>query len=114
MASALQHASNLLGQVTLNPIITAALLYLVTKSPDRLRGQLLEWMPTLKDPKRYGQIVKALTVCLVFGVTGVVNRRLNSVALNAWRWGNNEKKRWDWENEVAVVTGGCGGIGECT
>jgi all-trans-retinol dehydrogenase (NAD+) len=114
MASALQHASNLLGQVTLNPIVTAALLYLVTKSPDRLRGQLLEWMPTLKDPKRYGQIVKALTVCFAFGVTGVVNRRLNSVALNAWRWGNNEKKRWDWENEVAVVTGGCGGIGECT
>ena len=36
---------------------------------------------------------------------------LNTAALNAWRL-KSEKRRWDWKKEVAVVTGGCSGIGE--
>jgi hypothetical protein len=42
-----------------------------------------------------------------------VNRQLNHAALNAGRW-TSEKKRWKWDSEVAVVTGGCSGIGELT
>lgn len=65
----------------------------------------------LRDPKRFAQIVKALKWCLALGVTGVVNRQFNDVALNAGRW-TSEKQRWNWHEEVAVITGGCSGIGE--
>lgn len=42
-----------------------------------------------------------------------MNRKLSDVALNNGRWTAwSEKKRWKWDEEVAVVTGGCSGIGE--
>ncbi|KAF2826515.1 dehydrogenase/reductase SDR family member 8 precursor [Ophiobolus disseminans] len=115
MSAALQRASNLLtlslGQVALNPAVTAALLYILTRSPDRVRGRIINRFAVLRDPKRFVQIVKALKWCLAFGIAGALNRQLNNAALNAGRW-TSESKRWDWGREVAVVTGGCSGIGE--
>jgi all-trans-retinol dehydrogenase (NAD+) len=46
-------------------------------------------------------------------VLSIVSKQFNHVALNAGRWGS-EKKRWNWREEVAVITGGCSGIGELT
>jgi all-trans-retinol dehydrogenase (NAD+) len=100
-----------IGQVAFNPIVSAALLWVLTKGPVGLRERLTGNIGFLRDPKRVAQIVKALKWCLVLGVTGVANRQLNSVALNAGRW-TSEKKRWNWSEEVAIVTGGCSGIGE--
>jgi all-trans-retinol dehydrogenase (NAD+) len=110
MSVALRHASTLLthsiGQVTLNPVVTAALLWILTKGPVGLRRKITY----LQDPLRLEKVVKALKWCLALGVTRVVNNKLNDVALNGGRW-KDEKKRWNWNNEVAVVTGGCSGIG---
>jgi all-trans-retinol dehydrogenase (NAD+) len=39
-----------------------------------------------------------------------VNRVLNDWAENRWMFWSDESA-WDWKNEVAVVTGGSGGIG---
>lgn len=119
MSVALQRASNLVSlavaNVALNPAITAALLYLLTKAPERVRSQLTSRIAALRDPHKFIRIVKALKWCLALGVAGVVNRRLNHVALNAGRW-KSEKQRWNFsgtgKGEVAVVTGGCSGIGE--
>jgi all-trans-retinol dehydrogenase (NAD+) len=86
-------------------------LWILTKGPDGLRDRLIANITVLRDPKRLAQVVKALTWCLIFGVTGVVNRRLNDVALNAGRW-RSDKNKWNWGEEVAVITGGCSGIGE--
>lgn len=110
MSIALHHASTLLihsiGQVTLNPVVTAALLWILTKGPFGLRRKIT----LLRDPERLEKVVKALKWCLALGVTRVVNSKLNDVALNGGRW-KDEKKRWNWGSEVAVVTGGCSGIG---
>merc|ERR1712115_178854 len=38
------------------------------------------------------------------------NARLNQWALNNWKWSADTQK-WKWPREVAVVTGGCSGIG---
>jgi all-trans-retinol dehydrogenase (NAD+) len=115
MSVALQRASNLLtasiGHVTLNPIVTAALLWVLTKGPVGLRDRLINNISVLRDPRRYAQLVKALKWCLALGVGGAVNRSMNEVALNGGRWGNDQK-RWSWGEEVAVITGGCSGIGE--
>lgn len=99
------------GHVALNPIITAALLWVLTKGPPQLRSQLTNRIAALRDPIRYAQILKALKLCLAFGTVGVLNKQLNHIALNAGRI-RSEKAKWNWSREVAVVTGGCSGIGE--
>ncbi|KAH3955554.1 hypothetical protein HBI81_016670 [Parastagonospora nodorum] len=110
MSIALRHASTLAGHIALNPIVTSALLWILTKAPVSVRARLTDRIAILRDPRRVEQIVKALKWCLAFGVTGAVNRKLNQVALNGGRWGS-ETAKWDWSKEVAVVTGGCSGIG---
>jgi len=115
MSVVLQRAVDLLvssaGHVALNPFITAGLLWVLTKGPPRLRDQLMSRVAILRDPQRYAQILRALKWCLAFGVTGVVNRQLNNIALNAGRL-RSSKAMWNWNREVAVITGGCSGIGE--
>lgn len=115
MSVAFQRVLNLItlsiGHVTLNPIVSGALLWILTKGPVGLRSQLTSRIAALRDPVRYVQILKALKYCLALGVTGVVNKQLNQVALNAGRI-RSEKARWNWRQEVAVVTGGCSGIGQ--
>jgi all-trans-retinol dehydrogenase (NAD+) len=113
--SIVTRASNLVtsivGHVAFNPVVSATLLWVLTKGPVGLRERLIGNIGLLRDPRHFAQFVKALKWCLAFGATGVANRQLNNVALNAGRW-TSEKQRWNWNEEVAVVTGGCSGIGE--
>lgn len=115
MSVALQRIVNLLtltvGHIALNPIVTSALLWVLTKAPPQLRSQFTSRIAALRDPTRHAQIIKALKWCLAFGVTGVLNKQLNHIALNAGRL-RSEKARWNLSREVAVITGGCSGIGE--
>lgn len=48
-------------------------------------------------------------VTLGLSVLRLVNNALNSWALN--NWNVKADSRWKWDKEIAVVTGGCGGIG---
>ncbi|KAF1363971.1 NAD(P)-binding protein [Lizonia empirigonia] len=92
LAATAQRVSNLLSlcvsHLALNPGVTA----------------------TLRDPGRYATVVRALKWLVVCGVVKHVNRALNGLALNSYRL-RAERARWTWEKEVAVVTGGCSGIG---
>jgi all-trans-retinol dehydrogenase (NAD+) len=47
-----------------------------------------------------------------FGVTSVhyLSSQLTELARNNWRLADTG--RWNWKDEIAVVTGGCSGIGE--
>lgn len=99
------------GHIALNPLVTATLLWALTKGPTQLRSQLTTRIPALRDPHRYARILKALKWCLIAGTASVVNKQLNHIALNAGRL-RSEKAKWNWSREVAVVTGGCSGIGE--
>lgn len=47
---------------------------------------------------------------LGLAIFNLLNKILNSWSLNNWRV--TADKRWRWDKEVAVVTGGCGGIGK--
>ncbi|KAJ4287651.1 hypothetical protein N0V90_012354 [Kalmusia sp. IMI 367209] len=112
--SALQGLSNLVSlsvsHVALNPVVTAALLWALTKGPANVRERLLNAIPPVRRAEVLARATKALKWLLALGLAGTVNRKLNELALNAYRV-NNEKKRWKWSQEVAVVTGGCSGIG---
>jgi 3-oxoacyl-ACP reductase-like protein len=47
-----------------------------------------------------------------FGITSIhyLSSQLTELARNNWRL--PDTGRWNWKDEVAVVTGGCSGIGE--
>jgi NAD(P)-dependent dehydrogenase (short-subunit alcohol dehydrogenase family) len=64
----------------------------------------------LRDPIRHATIIRALKWLLTFGLLKNVNKTLNQIALNSYRL-RPETARWKWDKEVAVVTGGCSGIG---
>lgn len=117
MSVALKNLLNLIttsaSHVAFNPIITATLLWALTKGPLQLRAHLTNSIAALRDPARYALVVKALKVCLAFGTVRVFNKQLNHIALNAGRL-RSDRARWNWTREVAVITGGCSGIGELT
>lgn len=100
-----------ISHLALNPVVTASLLYLLTKGPTQVREHLVSRIASLRDPQRLATILKVLKGLLALGVLGTVNKKLNSAALNSGRW-TSEKSRWNLNKEIAVVTGGCSGIGE--
>ncbi|ORY10575.1 dehydrogenase/reductase SDR family member 8 precursor [Clohesyomyces aquaticus] len=114
MSNSVQRISNLLSltvnNIALNPLIAAPLLFVLTKGPPQLRDQLIQRIAALRDPQKLGKIVKALKWLLALGLLGSANQQFNKIALNAWRL-KSVKKQWEWSKEIAVVTGGCSGIG---
>lgn len=113
-AAAILRLQNLLSLFishgALNPVVTGSLLFLLTKSPLQVRQQLYSRISSLQNPQRLAKVLKTLVVLLALGVLRKTNEQFNKVALNAGRW-SSEKKRWNLKQEVAVVTGGCSGIG---
>ncbi|KAI9896368.1 hypothetical protein N3K66_008540 [Trichothecium roseum] len=89
---------------------------------------VLIWRPALADnicgyiakafstTARPGVITRMLSVrgtaatLLVFFVGRQANRILSTMAANSW--GIKPREDWTWSEEIAVVTGGCSGIGE--
>ncbi|KAF2736875.1 dehydrogenase/reductase SDR family member 8 precursor [Polyplosphaeria fusca] len=108
LSDVLSHTASTLA---LNPVFTASLLYILTKGPPTIRDRLFSRFAALRDPQRLTTIVKVLKWLLGLGLLRNVNGHLNKIALNAWRL-RSEKNRWHWNQEIAVVTGGCSGIGE--
>lgn len=100
-----------ISHVALNPIVTGALLYALTRGPARVRDRLIGTISALRNPETLARVTKVLKWLLALGLTKTANNGLNKLALNAYR-ANSEKKRWKWNEEIAVVTGGCSGIGQ--
>lgn len=117
MSATAQRISNLVSlsvsHIALNPVISAALLWILTKAPPPVRERLFNRFTSLRNHERIKRIVKALKWLLALGLLRGVNSQLNKIALNAWRL-KSERKKWNWDEEIAVVTGGCSGIGELT
>lgn len=86
---------------------SAALLYILTLGLERLRASAFRFFVSRQiSIQRVKELLKTL---LKIGLFFEANNLLNTWARNNWRIRNKEK--WDWPNEVAVVTGGAGGIG---
>ncbi|KAL5420215.1 hypothetical protein PMIN06_000210 [Paraphaeosphaeria minitans] len=115
--SARQGLSNLaslsVSRVALNPVVAGALLWALIRGPASVRGRLINSVSALRNPQTRARVTKLLGWLLALGVVRTVNKKLNHLALNAYRT-NDEQKRWQWNEEVAVVTGGCSGIGMLT
>lgn len=91
-------------------VIPVALLSALLFAPAELIEQYMgadfarNTFPRLVQP-----VLKAL---VGLGIARTLNRALNSLATNNWRISSSPPTgSWDWPKEIAVVTGGCSGIG---
>lgn len=93
---------------SLNPVVSGALLAFLLHAPQHVLEQTLQRasLPADYDLTTAKTVLKFL---LGIGLVRSINRKLSSMAANSWRWG--PAPGWDWPKEIAVVTGGCSGIG---
>ena len=106
--------SSMVGLAGTSPYFTGALLWSLTLAPTTLRHPVLAQLERLL---RHAPVsitargfIHGLSWLFAAGVVRTVNSWLNAWALNHWQL-RNDGHRWQWRQEIAVVTGGSGGIG---
>lgn len=103
-------ASPVVGAIT-NPLVTGPLLLLLTKAPDHVKEPIIRHLVSIAPQLTIRRVVSSLKWLCAIGLVKHVNSWLNSLATNGWSI-RSDANRWVWSKEIAVVTGGCGGIGE--
>lgn len=100
----------------LSPFFSGPLLLAVSQAPEPSRTVLEGISQRLSAIGLHSSLIsdkQRLTFVLriLFGISLVrfLNKKLSSIAANSWRLGAPDG--WEWRNEIAVVTGGSGGIG---
>jgi all-trans-retinol dehydrogenase (NAD+) len=92
--------AQLIKGTAFSPYFTGPLLCLLSAAP-----------PFLRLPENYSApLTTSLKWLFALGLVGKANRWLSNWADRKWLR-KDDKSAWDWKNEVAVVTGGSGGIG---
>jgi hypothetical protein len=97
-------------KLALSPSFTAPLGLALAFGPAGIREPLLQVLSKILSEQNIERLIATLKWLAILGIVKNVNSRLNQWALNNWRW-TSDTKNWDWKREVAVVTGGCSGIG---
>ncbi|KAH7126420.1 hypothetical protein B0J13DRAFT_598843 [Dactylonectria estremocensis] len=97
------------GDVLIRPALSAPALALLTYGPADLISRIAD-LGILGDSFGISGLKTVLKVLLALGLTQEASHYLNRIALNNWR--RPSKKDWEWNKEIAVVTGGCNGIGK--
>lgn len=92
-------------------LASASALWLLTRSSPSTQQSILELLRKLPYQIAPASLITALKWLLALSLTRYASSTLSGIALNNWRV-FADTKRWNWSEEVAVVTGGCSGIGE--
>lgn len=95
----------------LSPFITGPLLYLLTRTPSSLAPHLSSVLTRLPSSLPLPIIIKLLKALFSLGLVYKASSALTERSLNNGEW-SGDQARWKWSEEIAVVTGGCSGIGE--
>ncbi|OSS50122.1 hypothetical protein B5807_05057 [Epicoccum nigrum] len=110
-----------LAKAASEPLLTGALLYLLTRGSPRLRARLLSPFQTTlpvftNTPAGVARLAKLITLLKLLTAAGVLrraNRALNRLAWNNWSLGRNGAA-WQFgpsRREVVLITGGSSGFG---
>lgn len=96
------------NRAVLQPVVPGSLLVALYYGPPQLRNQIVDFLARFSTaaPQKLKLI---LSVWLTLGAARVGNGALSRLAANNWH--ASPPVPWDWPTEIAVVTGGCGGIG---
>lgn len=100
-----------LRDAILSPAVSGALLLALLISPEEKQSALLQHF-RLPPTVTLTTVKSVLRILLGLGAIRTLSSSLSTVANNSWRL--TASKGWDWPNEIAVITGGCSGIGYCT
>jgi all-trans-retinol dehydrogenase (NAD+) len=98
-----------ISALALEPAISASLLAIIRYAPAEFRARYLD-IPTLRSSIGANATSRMLRILFALGLVRCINRAMNSWALNNWR--ASAQVGWEWSKEIAVVTGGCSGIGK--
>lgn len=105
---------NLVGPIAsaaISPLVTGPLLLLLTTAPPHIQEPVLRQLAKLPPQVTVSRITSVLKWLFAIGLADHFNAWLNSLATNGWSL-RSDQHRWIWPTEIAVVTGGCSGIGE--
>lgn len=103
---------SLISYTAFEPLFTGPLLYLLTRAPPDVRARLADALPSLPSQLRLisqPALITTLKWLFGLGITRRANAVLNRWALNKWQLSETGEK-FDYPNEVCVITGGSGGI----
>lgn len=98
------------AKIALTPAVTGALLFALTASPDRVREPIIAQLRQYISAANISRAITTLKWLFAAGLAGTVNEWLSELAQNNFRL-RSEKHRYDWPNEIAVITGATGGFG---
>lgn len=96
--------------IPFSPAVTGGLLYVLTKGPPEVRQRALDHLGKYLSQQNIGRSITALKWLFALGVARNVHVWLSDIAQNNFRL-RSEKHRYDWPNEIAVVTGAASGFG---
>ncbi|KAH7304786.1 hypothetical protein B0I35DRAFT_516726 [Stachybotrys elegans] len=97
-------------QGVLSPLLQSSILLAGVVAAGSMRiGTLTGMTGSSVASTRLPVIMAVLRLALAGEALRRINRALNAIASNSWRL--KASPGWHWPDEIAVVTGGCGGIG---
>lgn len=99
----------LIAKCAFEPIVTGPLLGLLLYAPEKTWTCALEATSLSHIVDEYN-LLRVLGFLAAIGVVRKTNAALNAWATNNWQI--YAGRGWDWPTEIAVVTGGCSGIGK--
>ena len=101
---------DVIKNIPFSPAVTGALLYALTKAPEKYRAPLLQRLNQYLSPKNIARTVTTLKWLFALGLARNLHVFLSEIAQNNFRL-RSERHRYVWPKEIAVVTGGTGGFG---
>lgn len=103
--------ASLIKATVLNPLVTGALLYGLTRASPEVKERLLAVLASLPYKVETETLVRALKVLVAVGGLRLFNNIMNRFAHNNWTL-NTGAVPWVWDQELCVMTGGSGGLGQ--
>ncbi|KAK6827244.1 NAD(P)-binding protein [Apiospora arundinis] len=99
----------LIVKCAFEPLVTSPVLGLLLYTPDQTwkNDFVAACLPKTIDLRN---LTRILGVLATVGVVRKINAALNAWATNSWQI--RAGQGWNWPSEIAVVTGGCSGIGK--
>ncbi len=108
MSSVIPFALRSAKNFILNPIVPASALIFIAYAPQDVVERVFN-PETLQRVFGISDIRNSLRILLAIGFTRFLNKFFSRLALN--NWSRSPQAGWKWQEELAVVTGGCNGIG---
>ncbi|KAH7090695.1 hypothetical protein FB567DRAFT_298402 [Paraphoma chrysanthemicola] len=100
------------------PLLTGALVYILTRGPRHLRDRLLRPLQTnllaRNGPARLATLITILKVLTAVGIARRINSALNNLAWNNWRLFGRPGAAFRFgpnKEELVIITGGSSGFG---